>query len=266
MIIAVDTGATKTIVGRFNTDGELLDFRKFPTPQDISDYCQQTVSHIKNLAGDQSIATIALAIPGVVRDGTVVWSANLGWRDLPIQATFQQLFPEAMIFVDNDANLAGIASMRRLATVPRCGLYVTIGTGIGTAVVLDGQIHPALRECEGGHMIVSYQGHEDSWEQLAAGPALTERFGMISDDTAAEAWPEIAERISIGLSALVAFIQPDVVVLGGGIGKFTDRFSGLLSGLLAERLPAHTTLPHIVSAPHPELTVIYGCYDRAIAR
>ena len=114
-------------------------------------------------------------------------------------------------------------------------------------------------------MMLSYGGHTLSWEQIAAGRVFYELFGELSKETSLEAWSEIAKRISVGLQPLIAFTQPDVIVIGGSIGSFVPHFTDILSGLLAENLPAAIAVPKITSAPKPEEIVLYGCYDNALA-
>ena len=264
MIVAVDTGGTKTLVARFNDNGQPEQIVKFPTPKNIEQYVQRVTDQIHLASGD-SAAMLSIALPGIVQDGTAVWCQNLNWQNIPIKQLFVKNFPSADIIVANDANMAGLASMHRLDKLPRCGLYITIGTGIGTALILNGVLDKSLNDCEGGHMMLSYKGHDLSWEQIAAGRVLNEMFGELSKDTSLEIWSEIAERIKMGLQPLVAFAQPDVVVIGGSIGSFVPYFSDILSGLLAESLPAAIAVPKIVSAPTPEEIVLYGCYDNALA-
>ena len=265
MIIAVDTGGTHTRIARFNDEGFLLQSTKFPTPKSVDEYVTLVTENIRLVAAGEPISVISMALPGVIRDGVAEWCVNLGWEHVPIRELMSVQLPDATILVDNDANLAGLASMRRLNPIPRCGLYITIGTGIGTALVLEGELHDALRDCEGGHMLLEYKGKSVEWEEIASGRAFNALFGTLSDETPLEAWPVIAERISVGLRALVAFVQPDIVVIGGGVGAHTDKFSSLLFGLLAESLPASIAPPQIIAAPHPEETVLYGCYDNARA-
>ena len=265
MIIAVDTGGTKTMVARFSDDGLLLQSTKFPSPKPVDEYIATVSENIRLVAAGEPITLISMALPGVIRDGIAEWCVNLGWEHVPIHNLMQEQFPGVQILIDNDANLAGLASMRRLDPIPRCGLYITIGTGIGTALILEGKLHDALRDCEGGHMLLEYKGTLVEWEDIASGRAFSALFGTLSDETPLEAWPEIAKRISVGLRTLVAFVQPDVVVIGGGVGAYTDTFSPVLFGLLAESLPASITPPQIIAAPHPEETVVYGCYDNARA-
>ena len=77
---------------------------------------------------------------------------------------------------------------------------------------------------------------------------------------------EVADRIKAGLQPLIAFVQPDVVAIGGSIGPFVPYFLHTLSGLLAESLPAAISVPKIISAPNPEEIVLYGCYDNATSQ
>lgn len=266
MIIAVDTGGTKTLVARFGAAGHPEQVAKFPTPKDVEQYIQRVSDQIHLIANGQTFSTISVALPGVVRDGVALWCPNLGWRNIPIRELLQEVFPAAKIIVANDANMAGLASMHRLSTVPRCGLYVTIGTGVGTSAVLNGEIIPALSDCEGGHMIVSYNGKPHIWEHIASGRALHAEFGELSNTTSPEVWSDVAERIVAGLQPLVAFTQPDIIVIGGSISSFVANFTDMTYSLLAERLPAGIAVPKIVSAPHSEEIVLYGCYDNAIIK
>ena len=263
MIIAVDTGGTKTMVARFGDEGLLLQSTKFPTPKPVDEYVSTISENIRLVAAGEPITVISMALPGIIRDGVAEWCVNLGWQNVPIRDLLAEQFPNAQILIDNDANLAGLASMKRLDPIPRCGLYISLGTGIGTALVLNGELHDALRDCEGGHIALEYKGKLVEWEEIASGRVFNKLFGPLSAETPLSAWPEIAERISVGLRALTAFVQSDVVVIGGGIGAYTDKFSSLLFGLLAESLPASIAPPQIISAPYPEETVLYGCYDNA---
>lgn len=264
MIIAVDTGGTKTLIGRFD-DGDLTNSIKIPTPKNIYEYIQKIEQHILELSRNQPISTISIALPGVVKNGVAVWCVNLNWVNLPVKDMISQKFPDSRVIIENDANLAGLASARRLDPTPGRCLYVGIGTGIGTALLLDGQLHSALLDCEGGHMMLEFNGQKQTWEQLASGQTLQSLFGELSQGSNPAIWPKVAERINLGLRALVPFVQPEVVIIGGGIGALTDNFSSVLSGLLAEQLPASIACPKIIPASFPEETTLYGCYDNAVS-
>lgn len=266
MIIAVDTGGTKTLVANFSEGGTPKQVIKFPTPKNVDQYVQRVTDQIHLITNNQPIDTISIALPGVIHEGVAVWCQNLGWKNQPISQLFSKKFPNAKIIIANDANMAGLASMHRLPTIPRCGLYINLGTGVGTSLILNGGLDKSLNDCEGGHMMLHYNGKPTTWEEIAAGRVLRELFGELSKETSSEIWENVAERIKTGLQPLIAFIQPDVVVIGGSIGSFVPYFSNILSGLLAESLPAAISVPKIMSAPIPEEIVLYGCYDNAITR
>lgn len=266
MIVAVDTGGTKTLVASFSKHGAPKQVIKFPTPKDVNQYIQRVTDQIHLITDKQPIDILSIALPGVIHNGVAVWCQNLGWKNQPIRQLFAEKFPNTKILVANDANMAGLASMRRLPKTPRCGLYITLGTGVGTSLVLNGKLDKALNDCEGGHMMLQYDGRPTTWEEIAAGRILREIFGELSTETSADIWEEIANRIKTGLQPLVAFTQPDVVVIGGSIGPFVPYFSTILTGLLAENLPAAISVPKILSAPNPEEIVLYGCYDNALSQ
>ena len=78
----------------------------------------------------------------------------------------------------------------RLPKTPRCGLYITLGTGVGTSLILNGNLYKELSDCEGGHMSLNYNGKITTWEEVAA-VEFTENFGELSSDTPLEVWEEV---------------------------------------------------------------------------
>lgn len=263
MIIAVDTGGTKTLIGRFSDDGALEKVARIATPSDPTIYTETVCEHIVDMAGMNIVTHLSIGLPGIVRDGIALTCANLNWHNVPLRDMFATSFPEATILLDNDANLAGLASMRRLPQMPRCGLCLTIGTGIGSSIILDGVIHPALSQSEAGHMRVTYRGHTTTWENIASGRALQQSLGALGATTSPRVWRDVAERMAVGLQPLIVTIQPDCIVIGGGLGPHAKHFTPLLTETLADTLPSFITPPSIISAPHAEEIVLYGCYDNA---
>ena len=263
MIVTIDTGGTKTLVAGFRDDGQPKEIIKFPTPKNVETYIQRVVNQIRLSSVNQSIDIISLALPGVVHDGVAVWCQNLGWHNVPIRDLLSEHFPNVPILVANDANLAGLGAVHRLNNIPSCALYITIGTGVGTSLILNGELNDSLNDCEGGHMMLTYQKKITSWEQIASGRTLYSLFGEISQQSPAEIWQEIAKRLSVGLQPLIAFTQPEVVIIGGILGNFVPCFVNVLNGILAENLPAAIAIPRIIGAPQSEEIVLYGCYDNA---
>jgi predicted NBD/HSP70 family sugar kinase len=189
----------------------------------------------------------------------------LPWTNFNIAAELAGVLGDAPVFIENDAKLAGLGETRFLKNIPNQSLYVTISTGIGTGIITYGHIDPALHNSEGGHALVEYDGVVQRWENFASGQAIYKVYGKYARDiTSKRAWYQIADRISRGFLAIIPVLQPDVIIIGGSIGTYFDRYGKQLEGLLKEKLPPHIPCPKIVQAKYPELAVIYGCYYYAI--
>lgn len=265
MLIAVDTGGTKTLVAGFGRDGKISTSLKFATPTSTVDYVQQLQAAIIEVAGQHKPRVIAIGLPGIVKDGVAVWCNHLGWRNFDVRTPLGKHFPGVPILVENDANLAGLAETRILKPMPISSLYVTISTGIGTGVITDGRIDPGMRHSEGGRALVEFDGVVREWESFAAGSAIYDAFGMYAKDiTSKRTWDQIADRISRGFLAVVPIIQPDIIIIGGSIGTYFDKYGERLQNILREKLPSHIPCPTFQQAKHPEQAVIYGCYYYAL--
>ncbi len=265
MLIAVDTGGTKTLVAGFTRDGKIASDIKFPTPKSTIDYISSLEKAIREVAGQDTPKVIIVAMPGIVTDGVAIWCNHLGWRNFDVRTPLAKLFPGVSILVENDANLAGLAETRILKPMPVSALYVTISTGIGTGVITAGRIDPGLRHSEGGRALVEFDGTVREWESFASGSAIYKTYGQYARDiTKKQTWDQIADRISRGFLAVVPIIQPDIIVIGGSIGTYFDKYGPQLQAILREKLPSHIPCPHFQQAKHPEQAVIYGCYYYAL--
>ena len=265
MIVAVDTGGTKTLVASFNKDGILGSQTKFETPKDPTEYVKQLKTILLENYAEKPVDAIVIAIPGIVKNGVAIWCNNLKWINFDVAAEMAGVLGKTPIFIENDANLAGLSETRFLKTIPPQSLYVTISTGIGTGITTDGHINPGLRLSEGGRALIEYDGVVREWESFASGKAIYKTYGKYARDITSErTWKQIADRISRGFLAVIPILQPDIVIIGGSIGTYFDRFGKQLQDILKEKLPPHIPCPKFVHAKYPELAVIYGCYYYAL--
>jgi len=265
MIVAVDTGGTKTLITLFSRDGIMGKTVKFPTPVDQTDYLHLVRKTLQEHYGGQRIDAVTIAMPGIVRDGVAIWCNNLHWKNFDVATALKGVLGKAPILVENDANLAGLAEARSMNPVPSSVLYVTVSTGIGTGIITNGLIDPGLRFSEGGRMLVEYKRKVREWESFASGKAILKDFKRFAKDIHDErSWNQIADRISRGFLVAIPLLQPDVIVIGGSIGTYFNQYSKKLKRILTEHLPPHIPCPKIVAAQHPEEAVIYGCYYYAI--
>lgn len=265
MLVAVDTGGTKTLIAGFTEDGVAHAQIKFPTPPNQHDYIEQLRSTLKKHYGGHRVEAVVIALPGIVKDGVAIWCNNLGWSNFDVRRALQGVLGSTPILIENDANLAGLAETRSLKPMPQSSLYVTVSTGIGTGITTSGKIDPGLRLSEGGRSLVEFDGVVREWETFASGQAIHLAYGKYAKDIHSKrTWQEIADRISRGFLAVIPLLQPEVIIIGGSIGTYFERFDTQLENILREKLPRHIPCPRIIQAKHPEEAVIYGCYYYAL--
>lgn len=265
MIVTVDTGGTKTLVAGFHKNGEPGQEHRFPTPHnDTEAYLATLTSILDEFYKPEDIDAISIAVPSVVKDGVAIWSQNIGWRNFDLLTPLKERYA-CPIFMMNDADVAGLAEANALDTIPQMCLYVTVSTGIGSGIVVNGRLTPELTNSEAGHMMLEYDGRVRSWESFASGKAIHATYGKYAYEiTDKRTWDRIAKAIAHGLLAVIPTIQPDVVVIGGSIGTHFEHYDNTLKAILKEKLAPFITHPTIRQAKHPQEAVIYGCYYYAV--
>ncbi len=265
MLITVDTGGTKTLVASFDETGTLGTTHRFETPKNQQEYLQKVIKTIKeNYKGE--FDGIIIAVPGVVKHNIAVWCSSLKWQDFDIGRVLKKEF-SCPVILENDANLAGLAETKTLSLAPETSLYVTISTGIGTGIIINEKIEPALSSSEGGHALVEYDGIVREWEAFASGHAIKETYGKYGKDIHdPKIWERIADKISRGFLPIIPFLQPDIIIIGGSMGTHFDKYCEELEKILKHSLPQHILCPDIIQAKHPEEAVIYGCYYYGIEK
>ncbi len=270
MIVAIDTGGTKTLLALFSDQGTLLKSHRFPTPHDQRDYLVelpvQLAEFISDIDRDQ-IRALALASPGLIKDNTIDWGGgNLQWQNVDVASALRPLLPIGTpVLVNNDARLGGLGEVRTLSQYPAMALYVTISTGIGVGIVTHGRLDPNIPNNEAGHMVLEYDGEMRRWESFGSGKAIKKVYGKFAseiDDP--EDWDEIIDRMSRGFLALIPTLQPDLVIIGGSIGTHFSKYGAKLQQVLRNKLDENIVVPPLVQAKNPEEAVAYGGYYYAL--
>jgi glucokinase len=265
MVVAIDIGGTKTLVATFVHNGDLRFEKRFQTAPDFEAFIadlEHVLSHIKPGPTD----SICVAAPGLIdsEQGIILHTPNLQWRNVAIKKMLEDQYG-SKVYLQNDANLAALGAVHVLPETPDLALYISIGTGIGGGIITHGKLDAAFSNTEPGHMIFETAAGLQEWEDFASGRAITKKFGVLAKDiTSDDQWHQIAQNIAVGLRVLIPAIQPDIVLIGGGVGSQLPRFKQPLKQLLHEQLPHFLHLPPIVQAKDPEKAVLYGCYYYAV--
>ncbi|HSX35605.1 MAG TPA: ROK family protein [Patescibacteria group bacterium] len=264
MYLGIDIGGTKTLVAVLDDNGVIAERLTFPTPKDYDDFERALAESLRGFNTHQFTAC-GVGVPGRIdrEHGVGLDMGNLPWHDVPIQADVSKVLG-CPVIIDNDANLAGLSEAMLLKDEYSRVLYMTISTGIGTGIIVDQQIDPAFADSEGGEILLEHEGKLEKWESFASGHAIVERYGKKAKDiTEAKTWSAIARDLAVGMIDLIAVIQPEVIVLGGGVSTYFDRFKGPLLATLKSYETPLVPIPVIQEAQRPEDAVVYGCYDLA---
>ena len=261
---AVDIGGTKTLVAVFTHSGKIVEQIKFPTPKDYQDFKIELANTVAKLS-TKTFKSIGLAAPGKIdRDrGIGIKFGNLGWENVPLLADVEEIF-QTHGAIENDAKAATLSESKFLGNRYSKVVYITISTGIGIGLVENGEIDQSLGDSGGHGLYVEFEGTKTTWEDLASGSAIVREYGKkASEIKDSDAWKAISNKIAVGLINIIATLQPEVVVIGGGVGTHFIKFEKFLNEALESYKSTMTDLPKIVQAKHPEEAVIYGCYELA---
>jgi len=194
--------------------------------------------------------------------GHITNTPKPGWRNTDFAGTIGRALKIPIVF-DTDTNAAGLGEIEwGNAQALDYLLYVTIGTGIGGGFIikrkpLHGLLHPEM-----GHMRIPHDWtqdpfsgicpfHGDCLEGLASGPAICKRWGALGEDIPPghPAWILEAQYIAAGLVNLVCALSPQRIILGGGVMKHAELFSGIREKMkeLSNRYFAHRQLQDDIS-------------------
>jgi len=305
-VLGVDIGGTKVAVGLVDHDGKILKQGRKPmfTTGTAEAAFESVTSAIDSLLSQSSgrVPSIGICAPGPLdpESGVVLNPPNLPcWRNFPLAQKMAAKY-RVPVKVDNDANAAALAETRwGAARGFRYVFYATIGTGIGTGIVLNNEIYHGKTGSagEGGHVSIDYQGpvcacgKRGCIETLAAGPAIgararakvkadpqrasailtlakgdaasvsSEMVGQAyaaGDPLAREVLLETVEVLTAWLGDIVDLLDPDVLVMGGGVAAMLKPFFDEIK----QRLPAWCLNPQ--ASEIPLLMAYYGA-DAGIA-
>ncbi len=306
-ILGVDIGGTKVAVGLVDRNGHILRQGRKPmvansTPEAA---IEAVAAAIDSLASSEpsGIQSIGICAPGPLdpNSGIVLNPPNLPcWRNFPLAERIGARY-RVPVKVDNDANAAALAETRwGAARGFRYVFYATIGTGIGTGIVLDGRIYHGHTGSagEGGHVSIDYRGPLCSCgkrgciEVLAAGPAIgararaklgagssrsaildlakgdaaaitSEMVGQAytgGDSLAAEILKETVDALAPWLGNIVDLLDPDVIVMGGGVAAMLMPFFDDIKNRLPEWCvnPRASEIPLVMAQYGPDAGIAGG--------
>ena len=184
------------------------------TPDAVTGVIRQIIEQFPDTQGP-----LGITFPGVVKNGRVLTAANMDplWAGFEASTFFAAKLGRPAVVV-NDADAAGLAEMRFGAGRGIKGVVIllTLGTGIGSAVFLDGQLVP---NTELGHMEVRGKAAE-----VRAAERVREEKNL--------GWPEWGQRVGEVIARYAFLFNPDLFIIGGGVSRKAERFLPVVQSLV----------------------------------
>ena len=262
VVLAIDAGGTKLLGGLMTAGGEVLATDEVPTPRSPRG-CDPGLRALAELAGrlsdaaaaaDQRVVAVGVGFPEYVRDDAVTSAEVFAWDRQPAEV-LADVVPGVPVRVEGDVLCAVAAEARARSAGPGSSLfYVSWGTGLSSSLVLGGTPLPgrrgeALALGEWPVPAAVDAGWPENLERYAAGLSLgvryrtqtredvdgrtvIERAAAGDDPVAAEIVDSAARAVAHALAQVVHLLDPDVIVLGGGLGTSGTRPPQLVAELL----------------------------------
>lgn len=217
-------------------------------------------SYFHRHGGIDAIGVAAFG-PVDLRTGRITSTPKPGWSGVDVAGHLRREHPGAVIGLETDVGAAALAEGKwGAARGVETFVYVTVGTGIGGAAVVNGAPLHGLMHPEMGHMRIPHDEradpfagscpfHGDCWEGLASGPAIEARWGKAPGDLPADhpAWELETRYLASGIANLVCALSPEVVVVGGGVMRRRPSPAAVEAGVRSQ-LNGYVDAPPVVRA------------------
>ncbi|MBJ7608893.1 MAG: ROK family protein [Candidatus Dormibacteraeota bacterium] len=270
MIGLIDIGGTKLLAAVGERGRGVAATVRRPTPRH-GDMVAVLIEMLDDVRHGQSLEAIGVAAPGPFdrAGGTLMNPPGMSsdWHRQELATPLRKRFG-CPVQVENDANCAALAEAHLGAgRGSRLLVYYTVSTGIGTGVVLDGELVVQRHDNEGGHQVLWPRrlggppcecGGAGCLEAIASGRAIAARFGRSGEDIEEQAvWDEVGTWLGLAVVNTVALLDCDRVVFGGGVA--VPRWSRVEPALNA------TVAAHLKLQPAPEIRPAELGEDRNLA-
>lgn len=237
--------------------------------------CAKKVMEEAKITEDE-LRSIGVGIPGVAdKDGMVIFCTNLGWRNVPLRAELQQYINKP-VYMDNDATVAGWAEYQAgVSRGTDSSVFMTLGTGLGGGIVMNGKIwagaHGAGSEL--GHLVIEVDGVPCTCGKRGCAERYCSATAIIrmareacadapnclimravegdmdkinakvvfdaakeGDSVAMQVFNRFVKYLTIAINNVISFIDPDMIILGGGVSRAGDFLLDAVKAALPEYL------------------------------
>jgi glucokinase len=284
-VAAVDVGGTSIKAALVSSDFQIIESASTPTPK--GDLSGELTAHaiaqlVSQFEEKHPVSGVGLAVPGALDEpaGVCRWAGNLGWKNIPIVDLVRRATNRPVAF-KHDVRVGMVAEMRSGAAQGFANaIFIPIGTGIASALVIDGEIRSADGYAgEIGHVNVGHQrlcvcGNYGCLEAISSAHSIGENYREISgksatseeifnlahsdDATAKKVWDEAVHYLAVACEQLITILSPEAIIFGGGVSVAGDNLLEPLKRELKSRL-TFQRMPQLLIAHYGAQAGTIGC-------
>jgi len=259
MYIGIDVGGTNLKAGLVDGEGNILKVERVPLDFHGPEAFAKTLAELSKKVMQESVRWAGIGLPGAVDGGDVLFTTNIPMENVPLERLFRQHL-DLPLLLGNDADCAAVGEFFRGAGKGTQDFaVVTLGTGVGAGLILNGRLRGGVTSSEAGHMVVCQGGEPCNcgrlgcWELYASATGLIQQTRRAMEAhpesllheiaasgngvegrtafQAAEAGDEAAlavcqsyvNYLASGLASLINILRPEAVAIGGGVAAAPER-------------------------------------------
>lgn len=260
---ALEAGGTKMVMAIGNEQGEIIERMSIPTETP-----QSTMPKLIAFFKEREIEKLGIGSFGPVcldkenkKYGHILETPKLTWRNYDILGDLKRGL-QVPCYLDTDVNAAAVGEATwGNARDVRNSIYITVGTGIGAGIIVDGRPVHGLMHPEAGHILVkrceddTFAGccpyHHDCLEGMASGPAIERRWGISAKELQdkEQVWELEAYYLAQAIMSYIMILSPQRIILGGGV-MHQEQVLPLIRNKVEELLQGYICMPELKDMEH----------------
>ena len=258
MYIGIDVGGTNLKAGLVDDTGTLVKVERVPLDFQGPEPFARTLAELAGKVRAEKVRWVGVGLPGAVDGGDVRFTTNIPMENIPLEKLFRRHL-DLPLLLGNDADCAAVGEFFGGAGKgTRDFAVVTLGTGVGAGIIVDGKLRGGLASSEAGHMVIIQDGEpcncgrRGCWERYASATGLIQQTkrameahpesllheiaaesgvegrtafqaAEAGDEAALEVCRNYVNYLAGGLTSLINILRPEAVAIGGGVAAAPER-------------------------------------------
>lgn len=259
MYIGIDVGGTNLKAGLVDEAGKIVKVERVPLDFQGPEKFAETLAELSKKVIEEKVRWVGVGLPGAVDGGDVLFTTNIPMENVPLEQLFRRHL-DLPLLLGNDADCAAVGEFFGGAGKgTRDFAVVTLGTGVGAGIIVDGKLRGGLASSEAGHMVICQGGElcncgrRGCWERYASATGLIQQTkrameahpesllheiaasgngvegrtafqaAEAGDETALAVCRDYVNYLASGLASLINVLRPEAVAIGGGVAAAPER-------------------------------------------